>query len=39
MPVMQDLEGTGRMKQRSGFFLFFEYYLAAPNWRHVKASR
>ncbi len=35
-PVMQDLAGNGRIKQRSGFFLFFEYYLAAPNWRHRK---
>jgi hypothetical protein len=34
IPVMQDLPGAGRIKQRSGFFLFFEYYLAAPNWRH-----
>lgn len=39
LPVMQDLAGVGRMKQRSGFFLFFEYYLAAPNWRRAKASR
>lgn len=38
-PVMQDLTGTGRMKQRSGFFLFFEYYLAAPNWRGSGARR
>ncbi len=36
VPVMQDLAGAGRMKQRSGFFLFFEYYLAAPNWRHSR---
>ena len=33
LPVMQGLDGVGRTKQRSGFFLFFEYYLAAPNWR------
>ncbi|MDQ6675662.1 MAG: hypothetical protein M3Z09_00030 [Acidobacteriota bacterium] len=39
VPVMQDLTGIGRMKQRSGFFLFFEYYLAAPNWRGAKARR
>lgn len=38
VPVMQDLEGAGRMTQRSGFFLFFEYYLAAPNWRHARAK-
>lgn len=35
-PILQDLPGTGRMKQRSGLFLFFEYYLAAPNWRHAR---
>ena len=34
LPVLQDLNGTGRMTQKSGFFLFFEYYLAAPDWRH-----
>ncbi|MGI8989488.1 MAG: hypothetical protein ACR2I2_07875, partial [Bryobacteraceae bacterium] len=39
VPIMQDLTGTGRMKQRSGFFLFFEYYLAAPNWRGAMARR
>jgi hypothetical protein len=36
LPVMQELNGVNRMKQRSGFFLFFEYYLAAPNWRHAR---
>lgn len=35
-PILQDLPGAGRMKQRSGLFLFFEYYLAAPNWRHPR---
>ncbi len=39
LPVMQDLTGTARSKQRSGFFLFFEYYLAAPNWRSARAHR
>lgn len=39
VPIMQDLTGTGRMKQRSGLFLFFEYYLAAPNWRGAMARR
>jgi hypothetical protein len=38
IPVMQDLAGTGRIEQRSGFFLFFEYYLVAPNWRHRKVA-
>jgi hypothetical protein len=38
LPVMQDLAGTGRMRQRTGFFLFFEYYLAAPNWRHRREA-
>ncbi len=36
LPVMQDLPGANRMKQRSGFFLFFEYYLAAPSFRHAR---
>jgi hypothetical protein len=35
-PVLQDLAGTGRIEQRSAFFLFFEYYLAAPNWRRSR---
>jgi len=39
VPVMQDLAGTARMKQRSGLFLFFEYYLAAPNWRGSRAHK
>ena len=38
VPVMQDLAGTNRIRQRSGFFLFFEYYLAAPNWRHGRGK-
>ncbi|MDQ2900366.1 MAG: hypothetical protein M3Y07_11285 [Acidobacteriota bacterium] len=36
LPVMQDLPGANRMKQRSGFFVFFEYYLAAPSFRHAR---
>lgn len=36
LPILQDLNGTGRIRQRSGFLLFFEYYLAAPSWRHRK---
>ncbi len=39
LPVLQDLAGTGRLKQKTGFFLFFEYYLAAPSWRHKRESR
>ncbi|MEO7142322.1 MAG: hypothetical protein ABI165_02340 [Bryobacteraceae bacterium] len=38
LPVMQDLDGTGRMRERSAFYLFYEYYLAAPNWRHRKTQ-
>lgn len=38
IPVMQDLPGAGRVKERSGCFLFFEYYLAAPNWRHRRGG-
>jgi hypothetical protein len=34
IPVMQDLQGTGRLKERVGAYVFFEYYLAAPSWRH-----
>lgn len=30
LPVMQDLAGTGRIKERSAIFAFFEYYLAGP---------
>lgn len=33
MPFLQDLNGTGRSKQKLGYILFFEYYLAAPVWR------
>ena len=39
VPVMQSLAGAGRMKQRSGYFLFFEYYLVAPTWRGTRAHR
>ncbi len=39
LPVMQDLAGVGRMRQRSGFFLFYEYYLAAPSRHHAMAHR
>jgi len=34
LPLMQDLPGAGRMRERKGVFVFFEYYLAAPQWRH-----
>jgi hypothetical protein len=34
LPVMQDLQGAGRIKERSAAFVFLEYYLAAPHWRH-----
>ncbi len=34
VPVMQSLPGVGRMKERCGMFMFFEYYLAAPGWHH-----
>ena len=33
VPLMQDLNGTGRVKQKVGYLLFFEYYLAAPVWK------
>ncbi len=36
LPLMQDLPGPTRMKQRSTFFLFYEYYLAAPTFRHAR---
>jgi hypothetical protein len=38
-PIMQDLNGSGQIKQRIGFSLFFEYYLAAPDWRHRKGHQ
>jgi hypothetical protein len=34
VPVMQDLPGVGRIREHSGAFVFFEYYLAAPQRRH-----
>lgn len=34
VPFMQDLPGVGRIREHSGAFVFFEYYLAAPQWRH-----
>jgi len=33
MPLLQELNGTGRVKQKLGYLIFFEYYLAAPVWR------
>lgn len=36
VPVMQDLPGAGRIKERSGVFVFFEYYLAAPHGRRQR---
>jgi hypothetical protein len=30
IPLMQDLNGTGRVTQKVGYLVFFEYYLAAP---------
>ena len=36
VPIMQDLPGVGRMKERSAAFVYLEYYLAAPHWRHRK---
>ncbi|MDQ1471641.1 MAG: hypothetical protein QOJ99_3121 [Bryobacterales bacterium] len=33
IPLLQDLNGTGRVKQKVGYLVFFEYYLAAPVWR------
>jgi hypothetical protein len=33
IPLLQDLNGTGRVKQKVGYLVFFEYYLAAPIWR------
>jgi hypothetical protein len=33
IPLLQDLNGTGRVKQKVGYLIFFEYYLAAPVWR------
>jgi hypothetical protein len=37
IPVMQDLPGVGRIREHSGAFVFFEYYLAAPQRRHGRS--
>ncbi len=34
VPVMQSFDTPGHLKERAGAFLFFEYYLSAPDWRH-----
>jgi len=39
VPILRDLNGSGQIKQRIGFSVFFEYYLAAPNWRHKGGHR
>ena len=39
IPTLRDPNGIGQIKQRIGFALFFEYYLAAPDWRHKRGSR
>lgn len=33
IPLLQDLNGVGRIRQKIGYLVFFEYYLAAPVWR------
>lgn len=38
LPLMQNLPGVGRLKEHCGAFLFFEYYLAAPSWRHPRRN-
>jgi hypothetical protein len=39
LPILKDLNGSGQIKQRIGFLVFFEYYLAAPDWRHRTGRR
>lgn len=34
IPIVQRFDAPGRIKERVGAFLFYEYYLAAPDWRH-----
>lgn len=33
VPLWQDLNGVGRVRQKVGYLVFFEYYLAAPVWK------
>ncbi len=33
VPLVQSLNGTGRLTQTVAFVFFFEYYLAMPSWR------
>ncbi len=37
-PVMQSFDTPGHFKESAGAFLFFEYYLSAPDWRHRRHS-
>ncbi len=36
VPVVQNLNGPGQVKQIVSFRLFYEYYLAMPSWRKKK---
>lgn len=36
IPLAQSFDAPGRIKERVGAFLFYEYYLAAPDWRHKR---
>ena len=37
VPVVQNLNGPGSIKQIISFRLFYEYYLAMPSWRNATA--
>lgn len=34
MPELQDFASPSPVKERVGFYTFFEYYLSVPDWRH-----
>jgi hypothetical protein len=38
MPLMQSFDTPNHLKERAGAFLFFEYYLSAPDWRHRRSN-
>ncbi len=38
IPVVQNLNGPGEVKQIVSFRLFYEYYLAMPSWRKKKPA-
>lgn len=35
-PVMQDFASPSPVKEHTGYYAYFEYYLSTPNWHHRK---